>query len=43
MAYDENDIADPNDMEEYYSIEEQEKYGVIGIEITVVQRKRGLF
>ena len=33
MGYNENDIADPKDMEEYYSKEEQEKYGVVGIEI----------
>jgi|GEM_PF-351727 len=29
--------ASPDDMNEYYSIEEQEKYGVVGIEIDVVQ------
>lgn len=33
MGYDENDIADAKDMEEYYSKEEQEKYGVLGIEM----------
>lgn len=33
MGYKEDDIADPKDMEEYYSKEEQEKYGVLGIEI----------
>ena len=33
MGYKENEIADPKDMEEYYSKEEQEKYGVLGIEI----------
>ena len=33
MGYKENDVADPKDMEEYYSKEEQEKYGVLGIEI----------
>ena len=33
LGYKEDDIADPKDMEEYYSKEEQEKYGVLGIEI----------
>ncbi len=33
MGYDEKDIADPKDMEEYYSKEEQKKYGVLGIKI----------
>ena len=33
MGYKEDDIADPKDMEGYYSKEEQEKYGVLGIEI----------
>ena len=33
MGYDEDDIADPKDMEEYYSPEEQSKYGVLGIKI----------
>lgn len=40
MGYGENDIADPKDMEEYYAKEEQEKYGVLGIEIAVVQKKK---
>lgn len=31
MGYDEENIADPKDMEEYYSPEEQSKYGVLGI------------
>ena len=31
IGYDEDDIADPKDMEEYYSPEEQSKYGVLGI------------
>ena len=30
MGYKEEDVADPKDMEEYYSKEEQEKYGVLG-------------
>ena len=33
MGYDEDDIADPKDMEEYYSPKEQSKYGVLGIKI----------
>ena len=33
MGYDEDNIADPKDMEEYYSLEEQSKYGVLGIKI----------
>ena len=32
-GYKEEDVADPKHMEEYYSKEEQEKYGVLGIEI----------
>ena len=37
MGYKKEDIADPKDMEEYYSKEEQEKYGVLGIEIKDVK------
>ena len=33
IGYKEDDIADSKDMEEYYSKEEQEKYGVLGIKI----------
>lgn len=33
LGYKENDIANSNDMNVYYSNEEQEKYGVVGIEI----------
>ena len=33
MGYKESEIADPKDMEKYYSKEEQKKYGVLGIEI----------
>lgn len=36
MGYDKDDIADPKDMEKYYSKEKQEKYGVIGIEIRLI-------
>lgn len=34
MGYNENDEANPKDMEKYYSKEEQSKYGVVAIEIT---------
>lgn len=37
MGYSEDDIADPKDMEEYYSKEEQEKYGVLGIKVRKVE------
>lgn len=33
LGYDDNDTMDYKDMEEYYSKEEQNKYGVVGIEI----------
>ena len=33
MGYSKDEIANPSDMEEYYSKEEQEKYGVLGIKI----------
>ena len=33
LGYKENEIADPKDMEKYYSKEEEKKYGVLGIEI----------
>ena len=33
MGYAEDEEANPEDMEQYYSKEEQEKYGVVGIEI----------
>lgn len=36
MGYSESDVADPKDMEEYYTVEEQEKYGVVGIKIRVI-------
>ena len=35
LGYKENEIASPNDMKVYYSKEEQEKYGVVGIEIKI--------
>lgn len=33
MGYEENEIAQPEDMEKYYGIEEQKKYGVLGIKV----------
>lgn len=36
MGYDNEDIADSKDMEKYYSKEEQDKYGVIGIKIKLI-------
>ena len=40
MGYDINDIANPKDMEKYYSKEEQDKYGVIGIEVRVIEDRK---
>ncbi|MEE1076957.1 MAG: ASCH domain-containing protein [Acutalibacteraceae bacterium] len=36
MGYNENEIANPDDMEEYYSKENIKKYGALGIEIELV-------
>lgn len=36
IGYDENEEANPKDMEQYYTKEEQEKYGVVGIEISLI-------
>jgi len=33
LGYEGNEVANPDDMNIYYSKEEQEKYGVVGIEI----------
>jgi ASC-1-like (ASCH) protein len=33
LGYKENEIANPEDMNIYYSKDEQDKYGVVGIEI----------
>lgn len=40
MGYDKDDLASFKDMEQYYSKEEQEKYGVIGIEIKVIEDRK---
>lgn len=37
MGYDKETPADPKDMEQYYSKEEQEKYGVVGIKIKIIK------
>ncbi|MDD6603831.1 MAG: RNA-binding protein [Eubacteriales bacterium] len=34
IGYSENEIANPNDMLAYYSKEQIEKYGVVGIELS---------
>lgn len=33
MGYGKDEVANPKDMEKYYSKEEQKKYGVVGIKI----------
>ena len=35
IGYNEEEIANPKDMNQYYSVEDIKKYGVVGIEITV--------
>jgi ASC-1-like (ASCH) protein len=37
IGYDEDEDVDPNDMSQYYSNEDIEKYGVVGIEIKVTK------
>lgn len=36
LGYLETEIANPEDMLEFYSIDEQQKYGVVGIEIELL-------
>lgn len=36
IGYDEKDVANPKDMEEYYSIEDINKYGCLAIEVEKV-------
>ena len=36
LGYSENETAKPEDMQAFYTIQEQEKYGVVGIEIEVM-------
>lgn len=40
MGYDKDDIANPKNMEKYYSKEKQDKYGVIGIEVRVIEDRK---
>lgn len=37
LGYNENEIVNPSDMNKYYSEDEQQKYGVVGIEIKLVK------
>ena len=36
LGYSENETASPEDMLKFYPIEEQQKYGVVGIEIKLI-------
>ena len=36
LGYGEDEEANPNDMSQYYSSEDLEKYGVVGIEIVLI-------
>lgn len=38
LGYSENEEANPDDMNQYYSKEEQEKYGVVAIEIELIKK-----
>lgn len=40
LGYKENELADFNDMNKYYSIEDQQKYGVVGIEFELLNKNR---
>ena len=37
LGYKENETANPKDMQEFYSLEDQQKYGVVGIEIELIK------
>ena len=37
LGYAENETANPEDMQDFYSLEEQLKYGVVGIEIELIK------
>ena len=39
MGYEENEIANPADMEQYYQKEDIKKYGVLAIEIELIKEK----
>jgi ASC-1-like (ASCH) protein len=36
LGYYENEIANPNDMEKYYPVDEINQFGVVGIEIKII-------
>lgn len=36
LGYEKEEVAKPEDMEQYYPKEEQEKYGVVGIEVKLL-------
>lgn len=38
LGYSEDEYCDPKDMEQYYSIDEQKRYGVVGIQIKLKNR-----
>lgn len=40
MGYDKDDVANPEDMEQYYSKDKQNKYGVVGIKVKIVSDKK---
>lgn len=40
-GYGPNDCPDPKDMDRYYSREEQNRYGAVGIEIAVLEKSGG--
>lgn len=40
LGYGEDEIANPKDMERYYSKEEQEKYGVLAIKIRTIEENQ---
>ena len=37
IGYEKDDVVDPHHMDKYYSREEQEKYGVLGIKIKLLK------
>lgn len=41
LGYASDDPADPEDMDAYYAKEDQEKYGVVGIEIRLCEETSG--
>lgn len=40
MGYEKDEIANPKDMEQYYSKEEQKKYGVVAIKVQVISNQK---